>query len=78
MDSKIFLGKYRVAAEEIEAVGELADSPLVYEGEEIDSGKKVVVEVVPAAALKMRGARTARSRSDRGEEAEPCQHPRSV
>ena len=53
MDNKIFLGKYRVSAEEIGAVGELTDSPLAYEGEEIDSGKKVVVEVVPAASLKM-------------------------
>jgi eukaryotic-like serine/threonine-protein kinase len=52
MDSKIFLGKYRVAAEEIAAVGEPGDSPLAYEGEEIDSGKKVVVEVVPAGSLK--------------------------
>ncbi|MEY2488166.1 MAG: eukaryotic-like serine/threonine-protein kinase [Verrucomicrobiota bacterium] len=52
MENKIFLGKYRVAAEEIAAVGELTDSPLTYEGEEIDSGKKVVVELVPAAALK--------------------------
>jgi serine/threonine protein kinase len=52
MDSKIFLGKYRVAAEEIEAVGEPGDSPLAYEGEEIDSGKRVVVEAVPAASLK--------------------------
>ena len=52
MDSKIFLGKYRVAAEEIEAVGELAASPLAYEAEEIDSGKKMVVEVVPAGSLK--------------------------
>jgi serine/threonine protein kinase len=52
MDNKIFLGKYRVAAEEMAAVGEIADSPLAYEAEEIDSGKKVVVEVVPAAPLK--------------------------
>jgi len=52
MDSKIFLGKYRVAAEEMEAVGEIADSPLAYEAEEIDSGKNVVVEVVPSASLK--------------------------
>jgi eukaryotic-like serine/threonine-protein kinase len=52
MDSKIFLGKYRVAAEEMEAVGEIADSPLAYEAKEIDSGKKVVVEIVPAASLK--------------------------
>lgn len=52
MDSKIFLGKYRVAADEIAAVGEIADSPLSYEAEEIDSGKKVVMEVVPAGSLK--------------------------
>jgi serine/threonine-protein kinase len=51
MDSKILLGKYRVTAEEIEAVGEIADRPLAYEAEEIDSGKKVVVEVVPAGSL---------------------------
>ena len=51
MDSKIFLGKYRVAPEEIEAVGEVADRSLAYEGQEIDSGRKVVVEVVPAASL---------------------------
>ena len=51
MDSKIFLGKYRVLAEEIQAVGEVADSSAAYEAEEIDSGKKVVVEVVPAASL---------------------------
>jgi serine/threonine protein kinase len=52
MDSKIFLGKYRVTAEEIEAVGEVADSPLAYEAEEIDSGKKVIAEVIPAGSLK--------------------------
>jgi serine/threonine protein kinase len=52
MDSKIFLAKYRVSAEEIEEVGELTDSPVAYEGEEIDSGKKVIVEVVPAGSLK--------------------------
>ncbi len=52
MDSKIFLGKYRVDAEEVEAVGEIADSPLAYEGEEIASGKKVIVEVVPVGSLK--------------------------
>jgi serine/threonine protein kinase len=52
MDSKIFLGKYRVSAEEIGAVGEPTDGALAYEGEEIDSGKTVIVEVVPAAGLK--------------------------
>jgi serine/threonine protein kinase len=53
MDSKIFLRKYRIAAEEIAAVGEPGASPRTYEGEEIDSGKTVVVEVVPAGSLKM-------------------------
>lgn len=52
MDSKIFLRKYRVAAEEIAAVGEPGSSPRAYEGEEIESGKTVVVEVVPAGSLK--------------------------
>jgi len=52
MDNKIFLEKYRVAAEEMDAVGEIADSSLAYEAEEIDSGKKVVVEIVPAGSLK--------------------------
>lgn len=51
MESKIYLGKYRVLEEKIEAVGEVADSSLAYEAEEIDSGKKVMVEVVPAASL---------------------------
>jgi serine/threonine-protein kinase len=51
MDSKIFLSKYRVPAEEIEAVGGVAGSPLAYEAEEIASSKKVLVEVVPAASL---------------------------
>ena len=52
MDSIIFLGKYRVAEEGIGAVGDLTVAPQAHEGEEIDSGKKVVVEVVPAASLK--------------------------
>jgi serine/threonine protein kinase len=52
MDSKIFLGKYRVSAEEIAAVGVPTDGALAYEGEEIDSGKTVIVELVPAERLK--------------------------
>jgi serine/threonine-protein kinase len=52
MEYKIFLQKYRVSLKEIETVGELRDDPGAYEGEEIESGKKVVVELVPAAALK--------------------------
>jgi serine/threonine protein kinase len=52
MDNKIFLGKYRVSVQEIEAVGECAGSPLAYEAQEIASGKKVVVELIPAEGLK--------------------------
>jgi eukaryotic-like serine/threonine-protein kinase len=52
MENKIFLGKYRVSAEEIGSAVESADSAIACEGEEIDSGKKVVVEVVPAGSLK--------------------------
>jgi len=77
MDSKIFLGKYRVAAEEMEAVGEISESPLAYEGEEIDSGKKVVVEVVPAASLKT-AVRERLEAGEGGEKAESRQHPRPV
>jgi eukaryotic-like serine/threonine-protein kinase len=52
MENKIFLGKYRVVAAEIELEGESRDAPLAYEGEEIDSGRKVIVELIPAASLK--------------------------
>jgi serine/threonine protein kinase len=52
MDSKIFLRKYRVSAEEIEAIGEPGDRPVAYEGEEIGSGKKMIVEVVSTLGLK--------------------------
>ena len=52
MGSKIFLGKYRVSAEEMTRVEDSSDRPLKYEGEEIDSGKKVMVEAVRAAFLK--------------------------
>jgi serine/threonine-protein kinase len=52
MDSKIFLRKYRVAAEEIATVGKPGSSPRAYEGEEIESGKTVMVEVIPAGSLK--------------------------
>lgn len=52
MDSKIFLRKYRVAAEEIAAVGEPGSGSRAYEGEEIESGKTVVVELLPAGSLK--------------------------
>ena len=56
MDNKIFLGKYRVTPEEMGAVGEVTDSPLAYQAEAIDSGKKMIVEVVPGEPLKA-GAR---------------------
>jgi len=52
MEHKIFLGKYRVSAQEVQATGDLRDTPLAYEGEEIDTGKKVIAEVVPAGSLK--------------------------
>src|SRR6266446_2577188 len=53
MDNKIFLGKYRVSGDEIEAMGESAGSPLAYEAQEIHTRKKVVVELVPAGDLKV-------------------------
>ena len=65
MDSKIFLRKYRVAAEEIAAVGEPGTSPRAYEGEEIDSGKTVVVEVVPAGSLKTPAAKSSKPKRRR-------------
>jgi hypothetical protein len=62
MKHKIFLGKYRVAAAEIalkttEPVGEVAVSEqpgaaVVYHAEEIDSGRDVTVEVIPAVFFK--------------------------
>jgi serine/threonine protein kinase len=52
MDSKIVLDKYRVDAKEMASIGEIADSPLAYKAEEIDSGAKVVIGVVPASSLK--------------------------
>jgi serine/threonine protein kinase len=62
MEHKIFLGKYRVAADEMALVAAdpsnaaLATEPpttaRVYRGEEIDSGRDVTVEAIPAAAFK--------------------------
>src|ERR1051325_8818282 len=52
MKSKIYLGKYRVSGNELETVGECVGSPLAYEGIDTESGKKVVVELVPIASLK--------------------------
>src|SRR5438045_3417499 len=52
MDNKIFLGKYRVSGQEIETVGDCAGSPLAYEAHELATGKKVVIELIPAGGLK--------------------------
>jgi eukaryotic-like serine/threonine-protein kinase len=63
MEHKIFLGKYRVAPDEIAlgaaepstvavAATEQLASARIYRGEEIDSGRTVTVEVIPAAAFK--------------------------
>jgi serine/threonine-protein kinase len=63
MEHKIFLGKYRVAQDEI-ALGAVESSTVavaateevaparIYRGEEIDSGRTVTVEVIPAGAFK--------------------------
>ena len=63
MEHKIFLGKYRVAPDEI-ALGAAEPSTVavaateklaparIYRGEEIDSGRTVTVEVIPASAFK--------------------------
>ena len=61
MGHKTFLGKYRVAADEIalsgpEPIGDAAvieqsATAVVYRGEEIESGRDVAIEVVPAASL---------------------------
>lgn len=63
MEHKIFLGKYRVAQDEI-ALGAVESTPVavtsteqilparIYRGEEIDSGRAVTVEVIPAGAFK--------------------------
>ncbi|MEY2558515.1 MAG: eukaryotic-like serine/threonine-protein kinase [Verrucomicrobiota bacterium] len=52
MEHKIFLKKYRVSVKEIEEAGEVGERPVAYEGEELESGNKVVVELFPAASLK--------------------------
>ena len=63
MEHKIFLGKYRVAQDEI-ALGAVEPSTVavaatdqvaparIYRGEEIDSGQTVTIEVIPAGAFK--------------------------
>ncbi len=62
MDHKIFLGKYRVSAGEIalsdagplaeETGTELRQNSVVYRADEIDSGRDVTLELIPAATLK--------------------------
>src|ERR1043165_10034944 len=63
MEHKIFLGKYRVAQDEIglaaaepTAVAVTATEQIatarIYRGEEISSGRTVTVEVIPAGAFK--------------------------
>jgi hypothetical protein len=61
MERKIFLGKYRVAPMEMAlgaaqpsdtAVSEQVMAPRVYRAEEIESGRDVSVEVIPAIAFK--------------------------
>jgi serine/threonine-protein kinase len=63
MEHKIFLGKYRVAADEMALAAPESASGLlvaeqhataiaVYRGEEIDSGQDVAVEVIPAVSFK--------------------------
>jgi serine/threonine protein kinase len=64
MENKVFLGKYRVAADEIAQVtaepatvamsdaGQQVASARLYRGVEIDSGQEVNLEVVPSAGFK--------------------------
>src|SRR5947207_5521320 len=59
MEHKIFLGKYRVAQDElaesttvaVTATEQMAPAR-IYRGEEIDSGRTVTVEAIPAGAFK--------------------------
>lgn len=62
MEHKTFLGKYRVASDEIALSGpelaadaallEQTATAVVYRGEEIESGRDVAIEVIPAASFK--------------------------
>lgn len=62
MEHKIFLGKYRVALDEIAlsgaeptggvAVAEQQETAVTYRGDEIESGRDVAIEVIPAASYK--------------------------
>ena len=73
MEHKIFLGKYRVAADEIAlsgaepagsvAVTEQHQTAVTYRGDEIESGRDVAIEVIPGRSLQDRRARRARGGS---------------
>jgi serine/threonine protein kinase len=52
MEDRIFLGKYRVAPDELGSPAELRDHPLLLEAEDIVAEKKVSLELVPAGSLK--------------------------
>jgi len=63
MEHKIFLGKYRVAADEMALSAPLASTAgvmvaeqhavaTIYRGDDIDSGRDVAIEVIPAAGFK--------------------------
>ena len=63
MEHKIFLGKYRVAADEIAqvasepasvsvAAAEQATTARIYRGVEIDTGREVTLEVIPVGGFK--------------------------
>ena len=51
-ENKIFLGKYRVVAEQSPTPPEVGGSSFVYKAVEIDSGREVLVEMIPASSLK--------------------------
>lgn len=64
MENKIFLGKYRVAADEMALADPLGASTgvlvaeqhavaTIYRGDDIDSGRDVAIEVIPAAGFKL-------------------------
>lgn len=62
MEHKIFLGKYRVAADEIAlsgpepvsgvALAEQSRTAVIYRGDEIETGRDVSIELIPAASYK--------------------------
>src|SRR3954466_14708807 len=64
MEQKVFLGKYRVARDEMAQVSaeptsvtmaaatEQLTSTRIYRGDDMDSGRDVTIEVMPAVAFK--------------------------